>query len=82
METRELKPGDIIVFPGAQVANGPRDIMGLVTEAIPTGNPRIASAVFVQFYGIDASPHGPVHYFHHELNTLQAQGDIRITYGD
>ena len=79
METKAVKPGDLIVFVGAQAASGPSDIMGLVIDEDRADE---HPAVFVQFYGDVLQQWAPVHYYCDELDTFLLQGDIRIIRGE
>jgi hypothetical protein len=72
-----LQAGDIVLFIEGEDLSGPLpDTMGLVVDDHP--DPNDEQAVLIQFYGGDDYFAGPLHYYHHELDTFLKTGYIRI----
>jgi hypothetical protein len=72
-----LQAGDIVLFIEGEDLSGPLpDVMGLVVDDSP--DPCDEQGVLIQFYGGDDYLAGPLHYYHHELNTFLEKGHIRI----
>jgi len=78
-QVNNLQAGDIVLFTEGEDLSGPLpDIMGLVVDDHP--DPDDDQAVLIQFYGGDDYDAGPLHYYHHELDTFLEKGVIRIVH--
>ena len=76
-QVSNLRAGDIIVFIDAHHSHP--DAMGFVIDTCP--DPHDEQAVLIQFFGGDDWHAGPLHYYHHELDTFLERDEIRIQHG-
>ena len=79
-QVSSLQAGDIVVWAGGEDLSGPLpDTMGMVIDTNP--DPHDEGAVLIQFFGGDDWQAGPLHYYHHELDSFLEDGEIRIQHG-
>ena len=79
-QVSNLQAGDIVIWQNEEDLSGPLpDTMGMVIDDNP--DPHDEQAVLIQFFGGEDWHAGPLHYYHHELDTFLERDEIRIQHG-